>query len=160
MTAFEANCDGLVGPTHSYAGLAPGNLASTLNQGEASNPRAAVLQGLAKMRRLADIGVPQFVLPPHERPFLPFLKGVGFSGSDSEILAQAWRQAPALAAAAASASPMWAANAATVTPSADAMDGRVHLTPANLVSNLHRSLEAEQTTRALRRLFQIGRAHV
>ena len=66
---------------------------------------------------------------------------------------------------------MWAANAATVTPSADAMDGRVHLTPANLVSNLHRSLEAEQTTRALRRLFpdprrfavhepQIGRAHV
>ena len=71
--AVEANCDGLVGPTHSYAGLSPGNLASEKNAGEASNPRAAVLEGLAKMRRLAQAGVPQFVLPPHERPFLPFL---------------------------------------------------------------------------------------
>ena len=153
MTAVEANADGLVGPTHSYAGLAPGNLASETNQGEVSNPRAAVLEGLAKMRRLADWGVPQFVLPPHERPLVPFLRGLGYGGSDTHVLERAWREAPALAAAACSASSMWAANAATVTPSADAGDGRVHLTPANLVTNLHRSIEAEQTTRALRRLF-------
>src|SRR5262249_31455284 len=56
-------------------------------------------------------------------------------------------------AAACSASSMWAANAATVTPSADAPEHRVHFSPANLVANLHRSLEPEQTGRALRRLF-------
>ncbi|WP_447910258.1 N-succinylarginine dihydrolase [Brevundimonas bullata] len=153
MKAIEANADGLIGPTHSYAGLSPGNLASSLNKGEASNPRAAVLQGLDKMKRLADLGLPQFVLPPHERPNIPFLRHLGFSGSDKTVLAKAWRDAPAFAAAACSASPMWAANAATVTPSADAADGRVHFTPANLHTNLHRSLEHQQTKRALNALF-------
>jgi succinylarginine dihydrolase len=151
--AYEANCDGLVGPTHSYAGLSPGNIASEKNRGEASNPRSAVLQGLAKMKRLADLGVPQFVLPPQERPDIPFLRDLGFSGSDSEVLTRAWKQQPAIAAAACSASAMWAANAATVTPSADAADGRVHLSAANLVTNLHRSLEGEQSARMLRVLF-------
>ena len=153
MRAVEANADGLIGPTHSYAGLSPGNLASSLNRGEASNPRAAVLQGLDKMKRLADLGLPQFVLPPHERPDIPFLRSLGFLGSDKVVLERAWRQAPAFAAAACSASPMWAANAATVTPSADAADGRVHFTPANLHTNLHRSLEHAQTRRALDALF-------
>lgn len=153
MKAVEANADGLVGPTHSYAGLSPGNLASEHNQGEVSNPRAAVLEGLAKMGRLAEWGVPQFVLPPHERPLIPVLRGLGFGGTDAQVLERAWREAPALAAAACSASSMWAANAATVTPSADSADGRVHFTPANLVTNLHRSLEAGQTARALRALF-------
>jgi len=152
-SAVEANADGLIGPTHSYAGLSPGNLASSLNKGEASNPRAAVLQGLDKMKRLADLGLPQFVLPPHERPNVPFLRSLGFAGSDARVLAQAWKDAPAFAAAACSASPMWAANAATVTPSADAADGRVHFTPANLHTNLHRSLEHAQTKRALDALF-------
>jgi len=153
VTAVEANVDGLVGPTHSYAGLAPGNLASEINSGEASNPRAAVIEGLAKMRRLHDWGVPQFVFAPHERPLIPFLRGLGFVGIDAQVLERAWKDQPALAAAACSASAMWAANAATVTPSADSADGRVHFTPANLLTNLHRSLEAGQTTRALRRLF-------
>jgi succinylarginine dihydrolase len=151
--AVEANADGLIGPTHSYAGLSPGNLASSLNKGEASNPRAAVLQGLDKMKRLADLGLPQLVLPPHERPDIPFLRSLGFTGSDKTVLNRAWRDAPAFAAAACSASPMWAANAATVTPSADAADGRVHFTPANLHTNLHRSLEHRQTRRALDALF-------
>jgi len=151
--AVEANCDGLVGPTHSYVGLSPGNIASQTNAGEASNPRAAVLEGLTKMRQLADWGVPQFVLPPHERPDLALLRSIGFSGSDAQVLEKAWKEAPALAAASCSASPMWAANAATVTPSADAADGRVHFTPANLLTNLHRSLEGPQTARSLRRLF-------
>ena len=151
--AVEANADGLIGPTHSYAGLSPGNLASSLNKGEASNPRAAVLQGLDKMKRLADLGLPQYVLPPHERPNIGFLRSLGFTGSDARVLEQAWKDAPSFAAAACSASPMWAANAATVTPSADAADGRVHFTPANLHTNLHRSLEHAQTKRALDALF-------
>jgi len=153
ISAQEANCDGLVGPTHSYVGLSPGNLASQKNAGEVSNPRGAALEGLGKMRKLADWGVPQFVLPPHERPDISLLKSLGFSGSDGAVLEQAWTKAPALAAAACSASPMWAANAATVTPSADTADGRVHFTPANLLTNLHRSLEGPQTARSLRRLF-------
>lgn len=151
--AIEANADGLIGPTHSYAGLSPGNLASSLNKGEASSPRAAVLQGLDKMKRLADLGLPQFVLPPHERPNIPFLRSLGFTGCDAQVLERAWKDAPSFAAAACSASPMWAANAATVTPSADSADGRVHFTPANLVTNLHRSLEHQQTKRALDALF-------
>ena len=153
MTAVEANADGLIGPTHSYAGLSPGNLASSLNKGEASNPRAAVLQGLDKMKTLADLRLPQFVLPPHERPNIAFLRTLGFTGSDAQVLERAWKDAPSFAAAACSASPMWAANAATVTPSADAADGRIHFTPANLVTNLHRSLEYRQTRRALDALF-------
>lgn len=151
--AVEANADGLIGPTHSYAGLSPGNLASSLNAGEPSNPRAAVLQGLDKMKRLADLGLPQFVLPPHERPNLAFLRSLGFGGTDAQVIERAWKDAPTFAAAACSASPMWAANAATVTPSADSADGRVHFTPANLVTNLHRSLEHQQTKRALDALF-------
>jgi succinylarginine dihydrolase len=152
-TAVEANADGLIGPTHSYAGLSPGNLASSLHAGKASNPRAAVRQGLDKMKVLADLGLPQFVLPPQERPDIAFLRGLGFSGSDAQVLAQAWTDAPTFAAAACSASSMWAANAATVTPSADSADGRVHFTPANLATNLHRSLEHPQTKRALDALF-------
>ncbi len=160
MSAIEANADGLIGPTHSYAGLSPGNLASSLNRGEASNPRAAVLQGLDKMKTLADLGLPQFVLPPHERPNIPFLRDLGFSGSDAQVLERAWKDAPSFAAAACSASPMWAANAATVTPSADARDDRVHFTPANLITNLHRSLEHDQTKRALDALFPDARRFV
>lgn len=151
--AIEANADGLIGPTHSYAGLSPGNLASSMNKGAASHPRAAVLQGLDKMKRLSDLGLPQFVLPPHERPNIPFLRDLGFAGSDAEVLQAAWKDAPPFAAAACSASAMWAANAATVTPSADSADGRVHFTPANLVTNLHRSLEHAQTQRSLEALF-------
>ncbi len=151
--AVEANADGLIGPTHNFAGLALGNLAAESNAGRVSNPRGAALEGLAKMRRLHDLGVPQFVLPPHERVDIAFLRACGFGGSESAVLEAAARTAPHLLAAAGSASPMWAANAATVTPSADSGDGRVKLTPANLLTNLHRSLEAEQTGRALHRLL-------
>lgn len=152
-SAVEANCDGLVGPTHSFAGLAPGNIASEVNKGDDSNPRGAVLEGIAKMRTLADWGLPQFVLPPHERPDIAFLKSIGFTGSDRHIVETAGRLSPEMLNSASSASSMWAANAATVTPSADSADGRVHLTAANLLTNLHRSLEGEQTARALRTLF-------
>lgn len=147
--AREANFDGLVGPTHNYGGLSDGNLASARNEGLVSSPRAGVLEGLAKMKRLADSGLVQGLLPPHERPYLPLLRRAGFSGSDSSVIEAAWRSAPGLLRKACSASPMWAANAATVSPSADTTDGRLHFTPANLLTTLHRSIEGEQTKRAL-----------
>ena len=59
MTYREVNFDGLIGPTHNYAGLALGNLAAARNAGAVSNPRAACLQGLAKMRALIGLGCVQ-----------------------------------------------------------------------------------------------------
>jgi succinylarginine dihydrolase len=153
VIAREWNFDGLVGPTHNYAGLAHGNLAAQANQGLVSNPKAAALQGLAKMRALMRLGVPQAVLPPHERPHVETLRRMGFSGPEAEMLRMAGMASPVLLANVTSASAMWTANAATVTPSADASDGRLHLTPANLASHFHRALEAPFTTRLLRKVF-------
>ncbi|RYZ09674.1 MAG: N-succinylarginine dihydrolase [Myxococcales bacterium] len=149
----EYQFDGLVGPTHHYAGLSPGNLASQAHAGERSNPRAAALEALAKMRALYDLGVPQAVLPPQPRPSLSLLRRLGFHGTDEQVLTRALAEAPELLHAASSASSMWSANAATVVPSADASDRRVHFVPANLVSLLHRSIEAESTERVLARIF-------
>lgn len=149
----EVNFDGLVGPTHNYAGLAAGNVASRRHAGRVSHPREAALQGLEKMRDLSRAGYAQGVLPPQQRPDLGFLRRLGFTGSVGEVLSQADRQAPALLRAACSASSMWTANAATVTPSVDAPDGRVHLTPANLQSGLHRCLEPVTTGRILQAIF-------
>lgn len=149
----EWNFDGLVGPTHNYAGLSEGNLASTTHEGLVSNPRAAALQGLAKMRFVASLGVPQAVLPPQPRPSVPALRALGFRGKDEEVLARAFRQDDRLVRLCASASSMWTANAATVAPSSDTGDGRLHLTPANLVTLFHRALETPTTTRVLRRIF-------
>ena len=154
VLAVEANFDGLVGPTHNYAGLALGNVASAKNADAASNPREAALQGLAKMKALAAMGMAQGVLPPQERPHIPTLKQLGFSGRDAEVLARVHREAPALLAAMSSASSMWTANAATVSPSADTADGRVHFTPANLATHLHRAIEPETTGRSLRTIFK------
>lgn len=151
--AVELNLDGLVGPSHQFAGLAWGNVAAMASRASVSNPRAAALQGLRKMGLLMEWGVPQGVLPPQERPHLGTLRRLGFGGSDTELLARALREAPELFCAASSSSSMWAANAATVCPSADAADGRVHFTPANLSANLHRSLEPAATAAVLRLLF-------
>lgn len=151
--ALEANFDGLVGPTHNYAGLAHGNVASQANRRKPANPRAAALQGLAKMRRLAALGLPQAVLPPLARPDLDWLRRLGFSGSEGELLARAAKVSPVLLAACYSASSMWTANAATVSPSADCADGKVHVTPANLASQAHRALEPSRTGPLLRRLL-------
>ena len=151
--AREINFDGLVGPSHNYAGLSRGNIASTRNTATASNPKLAALQGLAKMRALADRGFAQAVLPPQMRPDLGLLRGLGFTGDDVRILQRAAREAPQLLAASWSASAMWTANAATVSPAADCNDGRTHFTVANLSSKLHRSIESRQTARSLRAIF-------
>src|SRR5690554_4303251 len=105
--AVEANFDGLVGPTHNYAGLSWGNVASKTNVNAVSNPREAALQGLAKMKRLADRGYVQGILPPHERPHIPSLKALGFSGTDAQVLEQVATTSPSILAAVSSASSMW-----------------------------------------------------
>lgn len=149
----EINFDGLVGPTHNFAGLSHGNIASADHAAETSNPKEAALQGLKKMRTLSQMGLAQGILPPQERPHIPTLKALGFSGSDATILASAQKIAPQLLASTASASCMWVANAATVSPAADTTDGRTHFTPANLSAMLHRSIEHPTTGRILNRIF-------
>lgn len=153
MTAYEVNFDGLIGPTHNYAGLSFGNVASADNALQASNPREAALQGLAKMKRLAGLGLVQGVLPPHDRPHLATLRRLGFAGSDEAVLAAGATAEPELLRNVMAASPMWTANAATVAPGADTADGRVHFTPANLAAMFHRALEAETTGRILAAIF-------
>jgi succinylarginine dihydrolase len=149
----EVNFDGLVGPTHNFAGLSHGNVASMKHRGLVSRPREAALQGLAKMKALSDLGLKQALLPPHERPSIATLRAFGFSGTDAAVLKAAQDQAPSLLVACSSASNMWVANAATVVPSRDSADHRLHFTPANLVSKLHRSIEPAQTVRTLRAIF-------
>jgi succinylarginine dihydrolase len=152
-SASEINFDGLVGPTHNYAGLSYGNVASMKNKATSSSPRRAALQGLEKMKLLAGMGVRQAVLPPHERPHLATLRALGFAGSDADVLRAAQKDDPALLAAVCSSSNMWTANAATVSPSADTADEKVHFTPANLVSQFHRSIEPPTTARLLKTIF-------
>ncbi|WP_191938161.1 N-succinylarginine dihydrolase [Pantoea agglomerans] len=157
MKATEANFDGLVGLTHHYAGLSFGNEASTRNQLQPSNPCLAAKQGLLKMKALADMGYVQGVIPPHERPNIAALRQLGFGGSDEQVLAAAGKTAPGLLSAVSSASAMWVANAATVSPSADSLDGRVHLTVANLNNKFHRAIEAPETAWLLRSIFRDDR---
>src|SRR4051794_25023025 len=123
----EVQFDGLVGPTHNFGGLSYGNLASTTNSGEISNPQKAALQGLAKMKFVASLGIPQAVLPPHQRPDLKTLRRLGLSGSDADVLKQTGEKDTALwLRLVSSSSSMWAANAATVTSSSDTADSKVH----------------------------------
>src|SRR4051794_40358432 len=113
----EINFDGIVGPNHNYAGLSFGNLASTRNAGQFSQPRAAALQGLDKMRANLALGLSQGIFLPHPRPNCEWLADLGTTIEEADS---------ALAANAMSASAMWAANAATVSPAPDAADGRCH----------------------------------
>ncbi|MFC0179423.1 N-succinylarginine dihydrolase [Thorsellia kenyensis] len=149
----EVNFDGLVGSTHHYAGLAFGNKASMQHQFKASNPKAAAKQGLYKMKSLMDRGFKQAVLPPQQRPFIPGLRQLGFEGTETQVLQKAKDTAPELLSMLASASNMWVANAATISPSADTGDGRMHITPANLQNKFHRSFEHETTSRVLQAIF-------
>ena len=116
-------------------------------------PRAAALQGLSKIRRLIALGLPQGILLPHDRPNVPWLRRLGFAGSDTEVCTAAFAADPGLFRNVVAASAMWTANAATISPAPDTADGRCHLTVANLSTMLHRSMEAEQTHRQLRLAF-------
>jgi succinylarginine dihydrolase len=153
MQQFEANFDGLVGPTHNYAGLSVGNVASKSNANAISHPKQAALQGLEKMKALADMGMVQGVLAPQERPDIAALRRLGFTGTDTNVMQEAHKQAPHIFLACCSASSMWTANAATVSPSGDTADGKIHFTPANLTNKYHRSIEPETTGNILKATF-------
>ncbi len=156
----ELNIDGLVGPTHNYAALAYGNLASAKHKHQLANPKAAALEGLAKMKCLMALGCPQAVLPPPLRPDMPVLRQLGFAGTDTQVLQQAHKQAPDLLAACSSASSMWVANAATVSPSRDSIDARVHITPANLTTFFHRAIEVPFKAALFQKIFSDSRYFV
>jgi succinylarginine dihydrolase len=147
MALVEINFDGLVGPSHNYAGLSLGNLASASHAGDPSYPRAAALQGLGKMRHNLALGLAQGLLCPLPRPNDGLLKALGLTGEPQDEAEKRLR------AAAWSASSMWTANAATVSPAPDTADGRCHLTAANLVTMPHRSQEWPDTVRQLRLAF-------
>lgn len=154
---MEANFDGLVGPTHNYSGLSFGNEASQKSALHVANPRAAALQGLEKMKLLHSLGLWQGFFPPQPRPDFRFLHALGFKGERRAVLDAVARAQPELLSIAYSSSFMWAANAATVCPSADSADGKVHFTPANLLSTAHRALEAKYTSRMLQTVFADAR---
>lgn len=144
MALREINFDGIVGPSHNYAGLSLGNLASTRNAGEVSQPRAAALQGIDKMRANLALGLAQGILLPHSRPDRAWLRELGTTIEAADAV---------LAANAMSASAMWAANAATVSPAPDTADGKCHVTVANLKTMPHRSHEWPATLAQLRLAF-------
>jgi succinylarginine dihydrolase len=144
MPLAEINFDGIIGPSHNYSGLSLGNIASTTNKGVIAYPRAAALQGIAKMRHNLALGLDQGVLLPHRRPNREWLAELG---TDAESVPDSLRPA------AFSASAMWAANAATVSPAPDTADGRCHLTVANLRTMAHRSHEWPATLAQLRLAF-------
>lgn len=140
----EINFDGIIGPTHNYAGLSRGNIASASHAGDASQPRAAALQGIDKMRHNLSLGLAQGFFTPLDRPDASWLGALGttLDAAEPHLRAQAW-----------SASSMWAANAATVSPAPDSGDGKCHLTVANLVTMPHRSHEWPGTLAQLRIAF-------
>ncbi len=142
---------GLPGPTHNYGGLAQDNVASTLNRGSISNPKQAALQALGLVRLMRALGLETGLLPPQLRPHLPTLSA-HFSGSAEEAIARAASENPQLLEKLSSSSAMWTANAATATPGIDDA-GMLHLTVANLHTNLHRRIEAADTHRVLAAIF-------
>jgi succinylarginine dihydrolase len=140
----EINFDGIIGPSHNYAGLSLGNLASTRSAGQVSEPRAAALQGLDKIRANLALGLSQGIFLPHPRPDRRWLAELGTDIEHAD---------PVLAANAMSASAMWAANAATVSPAPDTADGKCHLIVANLRTMPHRSHEWPATLAQLQIAF-------
>jgi succinylarginine dihydrolase len=143
LSIAEINFDGIVGPSHNYAGLSLGNLAATAHAGEVSFPRAAALQGLEKMRGNLALGLSQGFLLPLPRPNGTWLKALAADEfTDAALIAGAW-----------SASSMWTANAATVSPTPDTADGRCHLTVANLVTMPHRAHEWPDMLKQLQLAF-------
>lgn len=151
MALVEINFDGIIGPSHNYAGLSPGNIASASNAGAVSQPRAAALQGIEKMRANLRLGLAQGFFMPLDRPNSAWLAGLATDMASAE---------PHIRAAAFSASAMWAANAATVSPAPDTADGKCHLSAANLLTMAHRSHEWHGTLAQLKLAFADNRHFV
>ena len=149
----EVNIDSIIGPTHSFSGLSRGNLASMKHQDQVSHPRKAALEGLNKMKDLHELGIPQLILPPHERPHLERLKDNGYTGSIESILEKLSKDNPALLKTAFSSASMWTANTVTITPSLDSQDDKIHITPANFSQTAHRQIETKFTSLLYQYLF-------
>ncbi len=154
MNPIELNIDTLPGPTHSFSGLAQGNIASQSSRGGTSNPRLAALQCLEKMKIVSDLGIPQAILPPLPKPNYKILRSIV---GKSSMITEGTNTSPLIESSflssVLSSATMWTANAATVTPSCDSKDGKVHITPANLASHLHRHLDVPGTNLLLKSLF-------
>ncbi|MBS4168605.1 N-succinylarginine dihydrolase [Parachlamydia sp. AcF125] len=151
--AYEVNFDGLVGPTHAYGNLSYGNAAPLETQNLPSNPKAAALQGLEKMKRLHDLGIKQGVLPPPERPHIPTLRNLGFTEVEERLGAAVFKASPEIFFSCFSAENIWTANAATISPSIDSSDKHVHFTPANLCSKFHRAFDYQTAQKILKTIF-------
>ncbi|QEG23484.1 N-succinylarginine dihydrolase [Mariniblastus fucicola] len=151
--SIEINFDGLIGPTHNYAGLSHGNVASEIHQNQPSFPKKGALQGLEKMRSVASLGVPQFFLPPIDKPNFALLRELGFSGTESDMIRDCAAQNPTLLNSVYSAATMWTANAGTVTPSIDSADGKLHFTPANLSRTWHRAFDHTKMHDVMSQIF-------
>src|ERR1044072_8413363 len=107
MSLVEINFDGIICPSHNYAGLSHGNLAATRTRGEVSHRPAAALQGIAKTRAHLALGLTQGILPPPARPDRRWLESLATTYEDAAPHTQAQSLSPPA---------MWAANAATVPP--------------------------------------------
>jgi succinylarginine dihydrolase len=151
--AIEINFDGLIGPTHNYAGLSHGNVASELHQNQVSYPKKGALQGLAKMQSVASLGIPQFFLPPIDKPNFALLRELGFRGSESDMIQDCAKSNRVLLTSVYSAATMWTANAGTVTPSVDTQDEKLHFTPANLSRTWHRAFDHSAMCNVMKETF-------
>lgn len=157
---IEVNFDGLPGPSHHYAGLAVGNVASMKNAHAVSHPKAAALESLEKMRLALRLGAPQGIFLPHTRPNMNALRQLGLSGTEQQQLETLYKKDLKLFCALFSSSFMWTANAATITTSIDAEDNIVHITPANLKTHYHRAIEVADTQAQLKHIFNSPYFHI
>ncbi len=148
---------GIPGPTHHYGGLSVDNIACGISHGDISHPAQAALQAIALAGLLLKLGITVAIMPPQLRPHLPLLRkaldGDEAAVDDAQLIAQAVIKAPRLLEIASSSSAMWLANAATVTQPEDSSDGLLHITIANLYSNLHRRIEADEHYRIIKKIF-------
>ena len=85
--AIVINFDGIVGPSHNYAGLSLGNLAATAHAGDVSYPKAAALQGLDKMRGNLALGLAQGFLVPLPRPNTAWLEQIAANDPEPDFTA-------------------------------------------------------------------------
>lgn len=141
--AFEIHIESLTGP--SYLPFQAEEIRSF--------PKKTVMQQLEKIKFLMDLGVKQAIMPPQIRPDIQILRKLGFEGTEAQILENVFRESPHLLKACSSPDAMWGANSATTTPSLDALDNRLHITPANLSPEFHRLIETQTTTDYLRKIF-------
>lgn len=156
MDYYEINFNGIAGPTHVFSGLSHGNLASKSNDGKVSNPKKAALQSLKKMRFCHKLGLKEAIIPPQRRPDLSSLNTIKKSSDKMRILEEIYQYDPKLFKTLFSSSNMWTANAATVSPSLDSEDKKVHFTIANLITNPHRALEAKNTYKYFTQILKGG----